>query len=114
MKVFISGPITGVEDYREKFKIAEMELLEQGYTVMNPAVLPDGFEWREYMLITISMLCSCDAIYMLPGWEHRTGATMEYKYAKARGLTIMFAPKSEVDEEYDLARLIDVINDFVK
>lgn len=91
MKVFISGPITGVEDYREKFKKAEMELLEKGYTVMNPAVLPAGFEWREYMLITILMLCPCDAIYMLSGWEHSKGATLEYQYAKAKSMTIMFA-----------------------
>lgn len=94
MKAFISGPVTGVEDYREKFKKAEAELLEQGYTVMNPAVLPAGFEWEEYMVITLAMLCSCDAIYMLPGWEHSKGATMEYKYAKAMDMTIMFAPGS--------------------
>ena len=33
MRVYISGPITGVSDYMEKFEAAEKELKEKGYLV---------------------------------------------------------------------------------
>lgn len=43
MKVYIAGKITGDPNYREKFQQAADELKGGGHVVMNPAVLPDGF-----------------------------------------------------------------------
>ena len=44
--VFISGAITGIAGYKKIFAAAEQWLLEQDYTVLNPAVLPpSGLEW---------------------------------------------------------------------
>ena len=37
MKIYISGAITGTDDYMERFSKAEKELAEQGYSVVNPA-----------------------------------------------------------------------------
>lgn len=37
MKIYISGAITGTDDYVERFAKAEKELTEQGYSVVNPA-----------------------------------------------------------------------------
>ena len=36
-RVYISGPITGIDDYMERFSNAEKELKEQGLSVVNPA-----------------------------------------------------------------------------
>lgn len=36
-KIYISGPITGIDDYMGRFSNAEKELKEQGFSVVNPA-----------------------------------------------------------------------------
>lgn len=37
MRVYISGPITGTEDYMERFAKAEEKLTAAGHQVYNPA-----------------------------------------------------------------------------
>ena len=37
MKIYISGAITGTDDYMERFVKAEKELTENGYSAINPA-----------------------------------------------------------------------------
>ena len=34
--IYISGKITGTEDYEERFRKAEMELMSRGFNVLNP------------------------------------------------------------------------------
>lgn len=35
-RVYISGLVTGIDDYMERFSNAEKELKEQGFSVVNP------------------------------------------------------------------------------
>lgn len=94
MRVYISGPITGVSDYMEKFEAAEKELKEKGYTVVNPAKInygmPEDVTYEEYMEIDIRLIDLCDAIYMIRGWEMSRGANREYGYALGKGKTITY------------------------
>ena len=94
MRVYISGPITGVSDYMEKFEAAEKELKEKGYTVVNPAKInygmPEDVTYEEYMEIDIRLIDLCDAIYMIRGWEMSRGANREYGYASGLGKTIIY------------------------
>lgn len=39
MRIYISGPITGTTDYKERFAVAEEKLKANGYEVVNPAKL---------------------------------------------------------------------------
>lgn len=85
-KVYISGPITGTDDYIERFEKAENDLKSQGYSVINPAKvnsnLPEDTTWNEYMKMSLCMLSMCDGIYMLKGWKESRGANMELIRAK--------------------------------
>lgn len=93
-KIFISGAITNDPDHKTKFAEAEKHLQEQGYVVVNPAKLseimnPDEFQWEDYIKVTITMLCACDSIYMLQGWQESKGAREEELYAWVHGKEII-------------------------
>lgn len=94
MKTYISGPITGTDDYMERFAVAEQELRDKGIKVVNPAavnaMLPEGTTYEEYMEMSICMLKMCTHIYMLKDWQNSKGCNREYGYALARGLTIIY------------------------
>ena len=99
MKIYISGAITGTDDYMERFAKAEKELTEKGYSVVNPAKvnaqLPEDTNYEEYMKMCFCMLDMCNAIYMLNGWEESRGANREYGYAIAKGKEVIL--ESEED-----------------
>ena len=65
------------------------ELLSYGYTVFNPAVLPDGFEYEDYMTFDLQILSKCDAIFLLRDWKNSPGANREYEEAKRLGLQVL-------------------------
>lgn len=93
MKVYISGAITGTDDYMERFAKAEKSLADNGFIVINPAKvngqLPVETTWEEYMKMSLVMLDMCDAIYMLDGWKNSKGACIEYGYALGTDKIIM-------------------------
>lgn len=90
MKIYVAGPITGITDYKERFKEAEEALKAKGHTVMNPAILPEGFEHHEYMNICLPMVEVCDVILMLPRWSDSTGARAEFVHATGQGMRKYF------------------------
>ena len=89
MKVYLSGKITGDSNYRLKFNTMTEELLSYGYVVFNPAVLPDGFEYSDYMALDLMILSRCDAIFLLRDWKNSPGARLEYEEAKRLGLQVL-------------------------
>ena len=89
MKVYLSGKITGDAGYRQKFEAVQNELTSYGYVVFNPAVLPDGFEYEDYMSLDLLILSRCDAIYLLRDWKNSPGAKRELEEAKRLGLQIL-------------------------
>ena len=94
MKVYIAGPMSGLEEFnREAFFRASRQLTGKGYVALNPATLPDGLNQNEYMDICFAMLRASNAILMLPGWKASAGACAEYHYAYKPGMKI-FTPET--------------------
>lgn len=90
MKVYVAGKITGLRNYKALFKEAEKHLILNGHRVMNPSVLPNGFEHDEYMRICYSMIDVCDAIYFLKNWKDSKGALMEADYGAKTNKIFLF------------------------
>ncbi|MFC2741955.1 MAG: DUF4406 domain-containing protein [Selenomonas artemidis] len=88
--VFISGAITGIENYKEIFAPAEEDLKNQGAIVLNPAVLPWGMKWEDYLRITKEMVRCADVVYVLPKWEKSKGVIEELALAKELGKIIVY------------------------
>lgn len=94
MKIYISGAITGTDNFMERFAKAEKKLSEQGYSVVNPAKvnaqLPSDTDYEDYMKMSFCMLSMCDAIYLLRGFEKSRGAKRELEFAKSEDMEIMY------------------------
>lgn len=80
--VYIAGPITGVKDYRQKFKRAEDELIKNGYIPLNPARNPYGLTNEQYMLMNVAAITAASAVLFLPDWQNSEGAALERLYAR--------------------------------
>lgn len=92
-KMYISGPISGYDtDERiEAFGRASKKGEAMGYKAVNPmADQPDGWSWDEYMRRDITMLCKCDAILLMSGWENSKGACLEKRIAEELGMEVFY------------------------
>ena len=92
MRVYISGGITGIPNYQERFKNAETMLYNKGHYPVNPcnvdAVMPPNSTWEDYVEVDLAILRRCEAIYMLYGWEKSKGARREIAQAVEMGIPI--------------------------
>ncbi len=113
-KIYISGKIKGVDDYKERFLDAEKFLLTEFVDwmidgvaqIVNPATkgiqlqalymtkhkrLPS---YEEYLSDDIKALADgCTAIFMLENWKDSKGAKIELDLAKKLGLKIYYENK---------------------
>ena len=114
-RIYLSGPIAGIPDARERFEVAASALDPEWFEVVNPFNVaplehpgePCGRGYHPgdndaghvssacYMRTDLFALLSCDSIRMLAGWENSRGAQVELAVAKACGLGITYA--REVD-----------------
>lgn len=129
MRIYCSGPMTGIPDHNiPAFNAAAERLRKEGHFVINPAELSaifgtpveiaesfgDYYAQRDYMVdgsgikvegigvytkssilaravmsADLAAVRSCDAIYLLRGWETSRGAKKELAEAIANGLKVM-------------------------
>lgn len=91
-KVYIAGPMTGIEDYNyPAFHHAAERWAEEGWEVENPATHFDGDQSRpyeDYISAALATIPYCDVITLLPGWKNSKGARMERYVAEELGKVI--------------------------
>ena len=112
---YISGPITGVEGWQERFIQAENWVKENLDTqIKTPRLIGKRLEeelgkteeqipWEEYMRCCLRELTYCDTIYAMKGWEDSKGAVIEVQLAYALGLRIIFEQKMKPMAEWNLS-----------
>ena len=86
MRVYISGPMTGIDDYNfPLFNKVAQELTDLGYEVSNPAEkgIIEGWSWEQYLVLDLHEVLDVDCLVMLPGWENSEGAKLEHYVATA-------------------------------
>lgn len=115
MRIYCSGPMTSMPDHNiPAFNAAAKRLREQGHFVINPAELSAMFGTLEkiaesfeelydpayfesavrpslaqcVMSADLAAVRSCDAIYLLRGWEMSRGAKKELAEAIKCGLEV--------------------------
>lgn len=94
--VYISGKVTGCNDYKEKFENAENVIKEKRLGIpINPVKITDSFDpektsYLDYMRFDIDMLLRCQKIYMLKNWRKSKGARFERLVAKFFELEIIY------------------------
>lgn len=89
--VYISGPMSGVEDYNfPAFNSAAAQLRAAGYPVINPADfgVKEGQTWRECLARDIAALVHCDAVATIDGWKKSKGARLEVHIAVELGIEV--------------------------
>lgn len=92
IKVYISGPMTGVPGHNfPAFAEARKQLRAEGFTVLCPAEAGevDGWTWEQYLKRDLAMVLDADAVVALPGWENSRGARLEVHVAGELSLPVV-------------------------
>lgn len=110
-KIYISGKITGTDDYMQRFEQAEKELHElyPEASVINPAkvnaALPKDTTYEQYMEMSFTMLEMCDAIYFMKGWEESNGAVREAAKASELGIKSLYQSRAKKRDDKGMENL---------
>jgi len=93
MRIYLSGPMTGIADnnFPEFHKWAET-LRSTGYEVVSPAEIQEAGTWELCLRADLRELCTCDGIALMPGWEKSKGANLELHVAHRLGMHVMHLP----------------------
>lgn len=103
LRIYISGPMTGNDNYLNEFLQATQTIRSAGHIPVNPAALetvyPDA-DREEYLKFDLMLLAACDAVYFLPGWQESRGANREYGYALGLDKILVTKPEEITDILY--------------
>lgn len=99
--VYVSGPMSGIQDYNyPAFHAAAAALRAERLDVLNPAEqgLIEGADWDAYMRFNLAQMQRCTEIALLPGWSRSRGARLEKLVADGLGMRVRFLPGAEQQE----------------
>ena len=113
-RVYLSGPITNVKNYKGLFIFANyLVRMCDARQVFDPASqIPDSLSYEEAMKRCVRALTDHDTIVMLPDWNVSQGSKIEHEVARACGMEVVYlASYAVVSDRYnfmkqELARLL--------
>ena len=118
-RIYIAGPMRGIRLYNfPAFDAARDRLAAAGWDVLSPADLdrgtgfeptdlPPDFDWftlpahfslDDAVTRDIAAIRSCQAVYMLRGWQDSRGARAERAVAEWLGLEVLEEPETILEE----------------
>ena len=88
MRLYIIGPVTGMEGLNRPAFRAAMERLEAaGYDADIPHLHADRCDpWVRAMRKSVAAMVRCDGVALLDGWERSEGAQLERDVAMCCGI----------------------------
>jgi len=91
IRLYLSGRITGNDNYREDFAEGRAGLENAGYDVCDPADFgfAEDVAWEDAMKHDIREMLGCDGVALLPSWEKSRGACIEARLARELGIMTM-------------------------
>lgn len=92
-KVYIVGAVTGVENWEEKFKTAQIELYYSGVDfefIKTPLDYPKGLTQKEYMVLSCESVFWADKVLVTKNWENSKGTKAEIALAESFGLPVEY------------------------
>lgn len=96
-RVYLSGPITNVKNYKGLFMFAEELVGWEAEQIYNPASqIPSSSSWEQAMHRCLSEITNYDTVVMLPGWNISRGARLERDVALACGMRVLELSKNKI------------------
>lgn len=96
LNVYLSGPITGTEDFKDRFEFGEIKVYQKfgdNARAINPVKiaeqLPESITYDEIMQICFDTIRACDVLLLMPGWQKSMGCNQEYGYAIGIGKEVV-------------------------
>lgn len=92
MRVYISGPMTGIQNFNfPAFNAAASKLRAMGYEVVNPVDIngDHSVPWTDCLRKDLKEMLNCDLLALLPGWQNSKGAHLEMHVAHRVGIGIV-------------------------
>lgn len=89
-KMYISGKMKGLDNFRSLFAEVEEEFKNQ-YEIVNPChIHHKSPKWEDRILYDLNVIMDCDTIYMLNNWKDSNGAQVEHYFAQGMGKKIIY------------------------
>ena len=109
MRVYLSGPVSGIADFKARFSRAAALIasIHPSIEVLNPVDFEgdSAWTWGEWMVLDLTMLQKkATHIVFLPGWKGSPGARVEREFASGLGLPMIELVAADLAARHPMSR----------